>query len=145
MDIAASPEELEVSFLLFCMVSFLTSLHSYSDWGLLVLRLAVGIIFLWHCKGKLNGSMGGFMTFIGVCELLGGLALIAGFLTQVAAAGLAIIMLGAAHKKMTVWHVPFSAMDKMGWEFDLSLFAANVLLIMTGAGTFALDPSMFGL
>lgn len=85
------------------------------------------------------------MTFIGYAELAGGLALILGFLTQFAALGLGIIMIGAAHKKMNEWHVPFSSHDKMGWEFDLSLFAACVALFTLGAGSIAADPILFGL
>lgn len=127
------------------MVAFLTSLHMYSDWGLLALRLAVGVIFLVHCMPKLAGKMGSFMLFIGVLELLGAVSIILGFLTQVGALLLATVMLGAIYKKKFEWHVPFSTMEKMGWEFDLSLLAANIVLLTMGAGSMALDPSMFGL
>lgn len=118
-------------------LSFLSSLHGYADLGLLVLRVAIGVIFLYHCKGKLKGNMGGFMTFIGAAELAGGLALVLGVLTELAALGLAIIMVGAIWKKTQEWHVPFSAQDKMGWEFDLALLAGCIALMTLGPGALA--------
>src|SRR3989338_5166703 len=101
------------------MFPLLSSLHAYDDWALLVLRLVIGGIFLYHGTRKLNGAMGGFMQFIGTCETLGALSCISGFLTQLAALGLGIIMCGAIYKKKMEWHIPFSAHDKTGWEFDL--------------------------
>lgn len=126
------------------MVDFLTSLHAYSDWGLLLLRLCIGIIFIVHARGKL-ANINSFMGFIGVCEMLGGLALIFGFLTQLAALGLAIIMAGAAYKKHFEWKVPFFTLEKMGWEYDFVLFGANILLFLVGSGEIAVDPALFGL
>ena len=134
-----------MSFPFIPMMSFLSSLHSVSDWGLLVLRLAVGVIFLYHGPRKLNGAMGGFMLFIGICETCGALAVIAGFLTQLAALGLSIVMLGAIYKKINEWHVPFSALDKTGWELDLMILSGCIALILLGAGNMAVDPMVFGL
>ncbi len=119
----------------------LYSLMGYSDIGLLALRLAISAIFLYHCRSKLN-NLSSFMGFIGVVELLGGIALVVGFLTQLAAIGLAIIMIGAIWKKTQEWRVPFSAMDKMGWEFDLVLLAGCIALITNGPGLYALDASV---
>ncbi len=120
----------------FLMIPFL---FEHADAGILVLRLAIAAIFLVHGVKKLDGKMGGFMTFIGVAETLGGVALLAGVLTQLAALGLAIIMIGATYKKIVEWKVPFTAMDKMGWEFDLSLFGACVALMTLGSGAYGLD------
>ena len=115
------------------------ALQSYGDFSLLVLRLAIAAIFFAHGPKKLNGSMGSFMTVIGWIETVGGISVLLGLLTQLGALGLGIIMLGATWKKINEWHVPFTAMDKMGWEFDLIIFAACFVLFVMGAGYYSVD------
>jgi putative oxidoreductase len=122
------------------MLSFL---FLYADAGVLVMRLAIAVIFIVHGMRKLNGSMGSFMTFIGVVETLGALGLILGLFTQIAAMGLTVVMAGAMYKKIFEWSTPFTAMDKMGWEFDLILFAACVALMTFGAGMYSLEARWF--
>ena len=116
-------------------------LEGMQNIGLLVLRLAVAAIFFRHGWAKLKNmkKIGSFMTFIGICETLGSLALIAGFLTELASLGFAVIMLGAIYMKNFKWGVPFSFDKGTGWEFDLLLFAAAILLISSGAGNMSLD------
>lgn len=115
------------------------TLFSYGDIGILALRLAIAVIFLVHGIKKLPGKTGGFLTFIGVAETLGGAALLVGALTQLAALGIAIIMVGAIYKKITEWHVPFTTMDKTGWEFDLILLAGCIALMTLGSGAYGVD------
>ncbi len=115
------------------------SLFNYGDVGILALRLAMGVIFLVHGVKKLDGKMGKFLLFIGIAETLGGAALLVGFLTQWPAIGIAIIMVGAIYKKITEWHVPFTAMNKTGWEFDVILLAACVALMTLGSGLYGVD------
>jgi putative oxidoreductase len=117
----------------------LDSLFYYGDAGILILRLVVAIVFLVHGIKKLDGKMGSFMTFIGIAETLGGAALLVGFLTQLAALGLAIIMLGAIYKKVVEWKVPFTTMEKMGWEFDLMILGACAALMTLGSGAYGID------
>lgn len=120
-------------------------LENLGDVGLLILRIALGIIFLYHGWMKVKNpkatkaQMGSFMVFIGIAELLGGIAVLFGFLTEFAAIGLAIIMLGAIYKKVFEWKTPFTAMDKTGWEFDLILLVAALALLFTGAGQYSAD------
>lgn len=114
-------------------------LYDYADLGLLALRGAIAAIFLVHGPAKLSGKMGSFMTFIGAAETAGGLAILVGFLTQLAAVGLGIIMLGAIYKKITEWKIPFTAMDKTGWEFDLLILAGCVTLLFFGGGLYSVD------
>jgi putative oxidoreductase len=115
------------------------SLYAYSDLGLLALRIAIGLLFLAHGLPKLSGKMGGFMTLVGVVETVGALGVIVGFYTQIAALGLAVVMLGAIYRKIFDWHVPFSATDKMGWEVDLTLLAASILLMTNGPGAYSAE------
>ncbi|HVW66274.1 MAG TPA: DoxX family protein [Candidatus Peribacteraceae bacterium] len=126
-------------------MDFFAGLHMYADWGLLALRLVLGIVFLYHGSKKLNGKMGGFMLFIGICEFIAGLAVLVGFLTQIAALGLGIIMIGAWFKKSNEWNVPFSAQDKMGWEFDMTLLGVCIALFLIGGGLYGLDYMLWGI
>ncbi len=116
----------------------LVPLLGYPDMSPLFLRLAIGIVFLVHSRGKLK-NINSFMGFIGICELLGGAALVFGFLTQWAALGLAIIMVGAAYKKVFEWNVPFFTLEKMGWEYDFVLFAGCLALVFMGPGAYSVD------
>lgn len=120
----------------------LAPLYADADLSLLFLRLVIGFIFLKHGISKLDGKMGGFMTFIGAAETLGAVALIAGFLTPLASLGISIIMLGAIWKKVVEWKIPFTTMKATGWEFDLMILAGCLVLLCFGAGNYALDASL---
>lgn len=115
----------------------------YDNVGLLVLRLAVAAIFIYHALPKLKNSkmiapmMGmpsGMIFLLGSVEFLSSVGLILGVRVQLAALLLSLVMVGAIYMKTMKWHVPFSAMDKMGWEFDLILLAANIFLLLNGGG-----------
>ncbi|TAL19177.1 DoxX family protein [Patescibacteria group bacterium] len=138
------------------MFDFLFSLNFFSDFGLFVLRLAIAAIFIVHGVKKwamwkmqpspqMPAGMLSVMKILAIAEPFGGLALLAGFLTQLAALGFSIIMLGAIYYKTRVWKTPFAAQDKMGWEFDLVLLAGNLLLLIAGAGVLSLDRVFLGL
>lgn len=114
-------------------------LIQYKDAGLLVLRLAVAVIFLYHAFPKLKNKMGSAFLVLGVVEGVSGAALVLGFYTQFAALLLAIVMVGAIWMKITKWHAPFSAMDKTGWELDLILLAANIAILLGGGGTIGIQ------
>lgn len=129
-------------------------LGNYADWGVLALRLAVGIIFIVHGWPKLTGAramtqaMGRsdtgsvvFFTAQGVVETLGGALLILGIWTQLVNVVFAIIMLGAIGLKNSMMKTGFMAQQTTGWEFDFVLLAANLLLLVTGPGALAVLPS----
>src|SRR6478752_6711948 len=107
-------------------------LLQFSDEALLLMRLLVGVVFVtsgWsHTKdpvtrGKSIGLSPGITRFLGIGELAGGLGVALGVLTQVAALGLILIMLGAIGKKIIVWHTGFWGKSSDGWHYDL-LFVA---------------------
>lgn len=124
----------------------LSSLKSHSDWGLFVLRLVIGIIFIYHglMKWPLNPEAPWYMTVLAFAEPLGGLAMILGALTQWAALGLSIIMLGAIYMKMTGFgQAPLDVFGTFGkWELDLMILAGCVALLFVGAGKMSLDAKM---
>ena len=119
------------------------ALLQYSDFGFLILRAAVAIIFLYHAWPKLKNPKGVAQAMgapsvmplvLGLVETLSALALLTGFYFQLGALALAVVMIGALYLKTTKWHLGFSAMNATGWEFDLVLLAGNLLLLTNGPG-----------
>lgn len=125
-----------------------SSLHRHSDWGLLALRLAIGVIFLYHGLTKWQmDAASPIMTILKFAEPIGGLALILGVLTQLAALGFVIIMLGAIYMKASGFgQQPLDILGSFagqgGWEFDLVLLAGCVAVFLSGAGRMSLDALM---
>lgn len=77
-----------------------------------------------------------FAVIVTLVEFLGGLALILGFFTRIAAVLLAVDMLVAI---LTV-HLPSGFFtNNGGFEFPLVLLAASIALVVTGPGEAALD------
>jgi len=129
-------------------MTLLSNLHQLSDWALVALRIGLGVIFLVHGTQKramwklqpsaqMPASLLSTLRFLSIVEPLGGAAVLAGFLTQPAAAGLAVIMLGAIRLKAAQLHKGFTGDG--GWEFDFILLAAAIALLLVGAGGFSLD------
>jgi len=123
-------------------------LISLENAALLCLRLMAGAIFAssgWsHLKdpegrSKSIGMSKGFTSFLGVAELAGALGVIFGVLTQLAAAGLILIMLGAIQKKLFVWKTGFWGKHGTdGWHYDLMLVVMNLVIIATNGGEYVL-------
>ncbi|MEK7189090.1 MAG: DoxX family protein [Patescibacteria group bacterium] len=105
----------------------------YSNQGMFLLRLVVAVIFVVHAVMKLKKANA--MAVLGIVELLGAAGLALGLYTQIAALALGIVMLGAIYMKVAKWGYKFTEMGKTGWEFDLILLAANVVILTTGGGS----------
>lgn len=130
-----------------------------SDLYPLVFRLTFGLIMFLHGAQKAFGWFGGsgwaatvarmaprygdvipHLVIFG--ETFGGLALMLGLLTRVAAAGNAIIMAGA------VFLVKFSKgffNARGGFEYPLLLLIIALHLTWSGADRFSLDARLFGI
>lgn len=137
-------------------MNFFVSLHAYADWGSLALRLALAATFLAHGRSKwamwktqpsaqLPASMLNTLRLLSVCEPLGAAALIVGLLTQLAALGLGLTMVGALNLRIRTMKAPFMGTTTSGWEFELLILAMCVALIFSGAGTFSLDRAWLNL
>lgn len=122
-------------------------LAQFTDLSLLLMRLMVAAVFIasgWnHAKDPKGRARGlgvspSFALFLGVAEIAGGLGLTFGVLTQLAAMGLILIMLGAIHKKIFVWHTGFWGEKSSGWHYDLMLVVMNLVIICTGGGKYLL-------
>ena len=120
-------------------------------WAFTVLRVVVGIVFMAHGAQKLFimglpgvaaffaklGLPVPFLTGVVVTalEFLGGLALVLGIRTRLAAGLLALDMLGAI---VTV-HLSQGFFLPKGMEFALTLLAANLALVLGGPGRLAVE------
>lgn len=119
--------------------------------SLLILRIAVGVIFILAGWGKLNGIDGttGFFENIGVplagfmawvvalVEFLGGILVLIGYKIRIPSILLAIVMVVAI------------LMVKMGGEFsnmriDIALLAITIALSLLGSGAYSVDAKLGG-
>ncbi len=123
--------------MLFTTTSFLGAL------GFLLLRVALGAVFIYHGYGKFKnykamaqgmGVPASFVFMLGVVELLSGLSVLTGAFEQLGALGISVVMLGALYHKIFKWHTPFSGTQGTGWEFDLVLLGAALLILFNGDG-----------
>ena len=122
-------------------------LSSLTDFALLLLRLMVAVVFGASGINDLNDPEGrskaigmsmSFAVFLGAAELLGAIAVALGIFTQLAAAGLILLMLGAIQKKIFVWHIGFWGKNTYGWHYDLMLAVMNLVIIATNGGRWVL-------
>ncbi|OGG59300.1 hypothetical protein A3C89_03055 [Candidatus Kaiserbacteria bacterium RIFCSPHIGHO2_02_FULL_50_50] len=116
------------------------------DAGILLLRLALGIVFIYHGWAKIQGAEGmipffeslGFNAFwfyvASYTEFLGGIALILGLFVRYAGILLTITMAVAV---VTVhWDMGFS-LQQGGYEYAFALMLASAALVATGAGKYS--------
>jgi putative oxidoreductase len=122
-------------------------LGQFTDLGLLLMRLMVAAVFvtsgLEHVKhpkerAESIGMSPAFTMFLGVAEIMGSLGVAFGVLTQPAAIGLMLLMLGAIYKKVFVWHIGFWGKNTSGWHYDLMLILMNVVIACTDGGKYVL-------
>jgi putative oxidoreductase len=121
----------------------------YTDWSLFLLRIVVAVVFgasgFGHLKSPRERAVSiemsvGFTVFLGAAEMAGAIALVIGILTQWAALGLILLMLGAVYKKIVKWKTGFWGEKSMGWHYDLLFIAMNLVILTTGGGWIALMP-----
>src|SRR3954466_10938345 len=125
-----------------------SQLAQFTDVALLLLRVMVGLVFItsgWsHLKDPKTRSKDiamskGFTIFLGAAEVAGSLGVIFGVLTQLAAAGLILLMLGAIQKKIFIWKTGFWGKHGTdGWHYDLMLVVMNLAILTTNGGKFVL-------
>lgn len=120
--------------------------------ALLLLRWALGAIFIYHGARKLFGNPEPFLDFFsrlgfpaymayvaGVVELFGGALLVAGLFTRIAGLLLAVEM-GVAIWKV---HLNEGVLAIREYEYPLALAVAAFTLAAVGAGAVSLDRVIF--
>ncbi|KQB55447.1 DoxX family protein [Pseudomonas endophytica] len=130
-----------------------------AGYGLTVLRIFIGIIFVAHGSQKLFGWFGGgglagtaqWMESIGLApgtlmallaggtEFFAGLALIIGLLTRPAALGLTFTLLVAIFS-VHIHNGLFMANN--GYEFALALLGGTLAVLIEGAGKLSVDRAI---
>ena len=131
-----------------------------NDVALTTLRLVLGVVYFAHGAQKMLGWFGGYgfhgtmgffthmgmpapVAFLVICtEFFGGLGLIVGLLTRIAALGIGVEMIGA----IFMVHLPngffmnWAGNQKgEGFEYHLLAIAVCAALLLRGAGAFSVD------
>ena len=132
-----------------------------NDGATTLLRLVLGVIFFAHGAQKMLGWFGGYgftgtmSFFTGVmhipavfaflaiaAEFFGGLGLIFGLFTRVAAFGVLcnmIVAIAMVHSRFGFWMNWTGTQKGEGFEYHLLLIATSVFLIIRGAGAASVD------
>ena len=130
------------------------------NWGTLVPRFLLAVVFLFHGGEKLFGLFGGegighlaktveawgwpapgvLARAAAATEFFGGVCLALGLLTRFWAAGLAVIM-GVAAWKVHLAH-GFS-LGRGGFEYTFVLGVLALSLVVQGGGAFSMDEMFF--
>ena len=128
------------------------------------LRLVLGVVFFAHGAQKMlgwfggpgfSGSMGMFTGYLHIpaplaflaiaAEFFGGLGLILGFLTRIAAFGIAmnmVVAIAMVHSSFGFFMNWTGAQKGEGFEFHLLVLAITAFLMMRGAGAFSVDRTI---
>jgi len=136
-----------------------------NDFALTILRLMLGVVFFAHGAQKMLGWFGGYgfsgtmgffthggipapLAFLAICaEFFGGLGLIVGLLSRIAAFGITINMLVAiatVHAANGFFMNWFGNKKGEGFEYHLLAIAMGVAIMIRGAGAFSLDRLLGG-
>jgi putative oxidoreductase len=123
--------------------------------GLLVVRLVVGTAFVLHGWPKIHDPLhwmekmpspppAALQALAAVSEFGGGIALILGLLTPLAALGIAGTMIGA----LAMVHLPqgHPFVNTLGPSFELPAvyLATMVMFLLVGPGALSMDACLFG-
>ena len=129
-----------------------------------ILRLVLGLVFFAHGAQKMLGWFGGYgfsgtmgfftgtmhipvpLAFLAIAaEFFGGLGLVLGFLTRIAAFGIAVNMLVAiaqVHGAFGFFMNWGGTQKGEGFEYHLLVLAMTAFLMVRGAGAFSVDRAL---
>jgi putative oxidoreductase len=134
-----------------------------NDVVLTTLRLVLGVVYFAHGAQKMLGWFGGYgfhgtmgffthmgmpapVAFLVICtEFFGGLGLIVGLLTRIAALGIGVEMIGAifmVHMANGFFMNWAGNQKGEGFEYHLLAIAMSAALLLRGAGAFSVDRAL---
>ena len=141
-------------------------LSTPNDFTLTLIRLVLGVVFFAHGAQKMLGWFGGYgfhgtmgfftekmgipapFAFLAICaEFFGGLGLIVGLLSRIAAFGIICNMLVAiatVHYANGFFMNWFGNQKGEGIEYHLLAIAMGLVIVIKGAGAFSLDHLLSG-
>jgi putative oxidoreductase len=145
------------------MYMFRKLLATSDDWTLTLLRLVLGVVFFAHGAQKMLGWFGGHgfsatmgsfthggipapLAFLAIAaEFFGGMGLVVGLLSRVAAFGIVVNMVVAV---LTV-HLPnglfmnwTGAQKGEGFEYHLLAIAIGIAILVRGGGAVSMDRAL---
>ena len=137
-----------------------------NDFTLTIVRLVLGVTFFMHGAQKMLGWFGGYgfhgtmgfftqqmgiptpLAFLAICaEFFGGLGLLVGLLSRIAALGIIVNMLVAI---ATIHHVNGFFMNWTGqqkgegFEYHLLAIALAIVVLVKGSGAISIDRAIAG-
>jgi putative oxidoreductase len=132
-----------------------------NDFATTIVRLVLGIVFFAHGAQKMLGWFGGYgfhatmgaftqamhipaaFAFLAiVAEFFGGLGLIVGFLTRIAAFGIfseMLVAIAMVHHNFGLFMNWSGTQKGEGFEYHLLVIAISLLLMIRGAGAASVD------
>jgi len=135
------------------------------DWVITIVRIVLGVVFFAHGAQKALGWFGGAglqstvrvfreqlripapLALLSVAaEFLGGLGLIVGLLSRIAALGIAVVMivaLVAVHGKFGFFMNWYGEKQGHGIEYHILVLALALAVMIKGAGAFSLDQVLY--
>jgi putative oxidoreductase len=135
------------------------------EWVIAIVRIVLGVVFFAHGAQMALGWFGGAglqstvrvfreqlripapLALLSVAaEFLGGLGLIVGLLTRIAAFGTAVVMsvaVLAVHRKFGFFMNWFGEKQGHGIEYHVLVLALALIVISKGAGAFSLDQVLY--
>jgi putative oxidoreductase len=144
---------------------FLRLLRTNNDPTLALMRVVLGVVFFAHGAQKMLGWFGGFGFFgtmamftqrLGIpavfaflaiaAEFFGGLGLIVGLLSRIAALGIACNMavaIALVHARNGFFMNWYGTQRGEGFEFHLLVLALAVTVIVRGGGFFSIDRVLY--
>ena len=139
-------------------------LSTQNDWGLALVRVMLGVVFFYHGAEKMlgwfggagfAGTMRGFTTFMHIpaplavlaifAEFFGGIGLIVGLLSRIAAFGITVNMVVAIFTLNGAYGFSMNWTGRQkgeGYEFHLLVIAITLAIIGKGAGAWSLDRAL---
>ena len=129
-----------------------------APYGLAILRVVLGIAMAVHGWSKLSGGVDNVAGFFGgmlgipapglmawvvtIVELVGGVLLVVGFLTQIMGILIALDLLGAMLFAYLLRGSPFIENGAITWEKEAVFGAAALCLAMAGPGAWSVDDAV---